>query len=147
MNTNAQKIIDACEKHFVEFKSDCSGFVKAVVHTVSNSTLEGNANDIVDFLTYTNGWIVLPDGDGKAAKEKADNGWLVVGGMMNGELTPIRSKGHVVIVVTGAIDEVHGKYPAAYWGMFGGVGAKNKSLNFSFNRSDRDKVHFFAKEI
>ncbi|MCW3110384.1 MAG: hypothetical protein JWQ09_4890 [Segetibacter sp.] len=147
MNENAKKVIEACEANFEEFKSDCSGFVKAVVRSVANTTLQGTADDIVDFLNHTNGWTVLSDGDGQAAKEKADNGWIVVGGMMNTELTPIRSHGHVVIVVTGDLDPGHKKYPTAFWGMFGGVGAKNKSLNFSFNRTDRDKVHYYALEV
>src|SRR4051812_36386472 len=147
MNENAKKIIEACEENFEKYKSDCSGFVKAVVSSVSRSSLHGNADDIVDFLNHTDGWTVLANGDGQAAKEKADNGWLVVGGMMNTELTPARSHGHVVIVVTGSLDAVHHNYPTAYWGMFGGVGAKNKCLNYSFNRTDRDHVHYYAIEI
>lgn len=148
MNENAQKIIAACESNFEQFKSDCSGFVKAVAHTVSDRlSLHGNADDLVDFLDNGNGWSPLPNGDGKAAKQKADDGWLVVAGMKNTELTPVRSHGHVAIVVSGDVDEVHNSYPTAYWGMFGGVGAKNKTLNYSFNRTDRDRVHYYAIEI
>ena len=106
INANAQSIIDECEAKFEAHKSDCSGFVKAVASEFS-ITLTGQADDIVDQIIGT-GWTRLTDG--VDAKNKADAGWFVVGGLKSIDNVPPQANGHVVIVVSGPL--AHAKYPS-----------------------------------
>jgi len=39
-----------------------------------------------------------------------------------------------------------GKYPSAYWGRLGGVGAKDQTINWAWSAADRDKVIYAAYE-
>lgn len=34
----------------------------------------------------------------------------------------------------------HNKYPTVYWGILNGVGQKAITINWSWNKADRDKV-------
>ncbi|SMD08326.1 hypothetical protein [Pedobacter nyackensis] len=141
LNAKAQQIIDECDLNFETFKSDCSGFVKAVTKTF-NVTLTGKADDIVDQI-QTDGWTILKDG--VDAKNKADKGWLVVAGLKSANHTPPRNNGHVVVVVSGGL--AHNKYPTAYWGTLGGVGRKNTTLNYAWDKDDRDNVVYSARIV
>lgn len=49
--------------------------------------------------------------------------------------------GHVVIVVPGR--GTHGE-AMGYWGRLGGVGYKDKGLNFAWKHSDLAEVEYFA---
>ncbi|MET1257375.1 hypothetical protein [Aliikangiella maris] len=51
--------------------------------------------------------------------------------------------GHVAIVVPGPL--AHGKYPTAYWGSLGGVPKKNTTINWSWNKKDRDNVIYACR--
>jgi hypothetical protein len=126
--TAQQSIITACESAFDAWKSDCSGFVKAVASFLG-ITLSGQANDIVDQIQKAP-WTGLQDG--VQAKNKADLGFFVIGGLKD------QPNGHVVVVVQGPI--AHSKYPTAYWGKLGGTGKKNTTINWAWDEHDRDQV-------
>lgn len=140
-NENAQRIIDTCESKYDANSDNCSGFVKAVSSAFS-VVLNGQADDIVDQI-QANGWIVL--NDGVEAKDKADNGWLVVGGLKGADNVPAQSHGHVVIVVSGPL--AHDLYPSAYWGKLGSVGKKDQTINWAWNNVSRDKVIYAAVQV
>lgn len=128
LENKIQKVISLCEKHWVKYEKDCSGYVKAVATEIVIS-ITGQANDIVDQLNGLD-WKLCKDG--VDARQKAIEGHFVVG-----DLKAIRH-GHVVIVVRGPLAQ--GKYPTVYWGSIGGVGKKNTTINWSWNKTDRDSV-------
>lgn len=140
-NAKAQRITAVCERVWDVHKSDCSGFAKAVA-TELGVTLTGQANQIVgDIRSDT--WEKLADG--VAAKAAADEGKLVIAGLLGSEQQNPSDHGHVVVVVSGEL--AHGKYPTAYWGKLGDTGKKNETLNFAWNVADRDKVSYGARAI
>lgn len=141
LRNNGSDIIDECEAQWEAHKSDCSGFVKAVTAAFS-VTLTGQADNIVDQIKGA-GWTKIADG--AEAKQKADNGWLVVAGLKGAENDPPQNNGHVVIVVSGPIAQ--GKYPSGYWGRLGGVGEKNQTLNWAWNTKSRDRVYYAGRQI
>lgn len=138
----AARIITACEAQWDANKSDCSSFAQAVA-TNLGVTLPTPADAIVDEITTGAGWVPLEDGI--AAKQAADLGKLVVGGLKGADHQPPRTHGHVVIVVSGGL--AHGKYPTAYWGTLGGVGAKNQTVNWAWKAVDRDQVQYAAQSV
>ena len=144
---DAQRIIKICEANWDAHKSDCSGFVKAVAAELEVSTfLPGdNANVIVDKLHAATDWAALSPGDGLAAKAQADAGLLVVGGLKGSDQVNPDLHGHVVVVIAGPLDSIHGKYPTAYWGQLNGVGAKAETINWAWRAGDRENVRYFAK--
>jgi hypothetical protein len=144
---NPQQIIEVCEASWEAHKSDCSGFVKAVCMSLGITTFTpvDNADVIMDKLRAGNDW--TPLGDGLAAKAQADAGLFVVAGLKGAEQSVPDPHGHVVIVVTGPFDAAHGKYPTAYWGRLGSVGAKAQTTNFAWRAGDRDRVGYFAKSV
>ena len=125
-----KKVISLCEKHWGKNQKNCSGFVKDIASEIGVN-VTGQANDIIDQLAGS-GWIKCKDGI--EARQKAIEGNFVVGGL---KATP---HGHVVVVVRGPLS--HGKYPTAYWGSSGGVGKKNTTINWSWNKTDRDLVTY-----
>jgi hypothetical protein len=144
-----QRIIEICEGSWDAHKSDCSGFVKAVTGALGVSTFapDDDADSIVDKLGAAGDWIALPSGNGSAAKAQADTGLLVVAGLKGAGQVPPVPHGHVVVVVTGPLDPTHGKYPTAYWGRLGGLGAKAETINYAWQAADRDQVGYFAKSL
>jgi len=137
----AQKIIDECQAQFEAYKSDCSGFAKAVANSFAIN-FTGKADDIVEQI-QSKEWTQLKDGI--AAKTKADAGWFVVAGLKSSNHTPPRNNGHVAIVVSGPL--ANDKYPTGYWGTLGGTGMKNTTLNYAWNTADRDHVIYWAKKV
>jgi len=146
---DAKQIINVCEEKWDEHKSDCSGFVKAVAAALGVSTfLPGdNADAIVEKLPGAATWCAIKSGDGLTAKEHADSGFLVIGGLKGSDQANPEEHGHVVVVVTGPLDPGHNKYPTAYWGHLGGVGAKEHTINWAWRAEDRDKVSYFANSL
>jgi hypothetical protein len=156
MNDDAQRIIDSCEKNWDAHKSDCSGFVKAVAADLGVTTLApgDNANAIVDKLNKivnapnnATGWTGIQPGDGSAAKEQADAGLFVIGGLDGSDQVNPEPHGHVVVVVSGPLDPGHNKYPTGYWGRLGDVGEKAETINWAWRAVDRDKVSYFATPL
>lgn len=137
----ANKIVEACDKHWEAYKADCSGFVRAVAAEVKVA-LSGDANTIVSAIQGA-GWTKLADGADAAAKAQA--GQLVIAGLKGSDQTPPAAHGHVVVVVPGPL--ASGKYPSAYWGSLGRSGRKNTTLNWSWASGDRDKVVYACKAI
>lgn len=142
-----QHIIALCDANWDANKSDCSGFVKAVANALQVSTFApgDDANSIVDKLHAATDWVALTPGDGPAAKAQADAGWFVIAGLKGSNQTNPDPHGHVVVIVTGPLDSIHGEYPTAYWGRLGGVGAKAQTINWAWRAGDRDQVAYFAK--
>lgn len=141
INPGAKKIIDACEDEWPANKSDCSGFVKDVAAALGVS-LSGQANDIVDQITGPE-WTKLTDG--KAAKQAADEGKFVIGGLKGSDQQTPSAHGHVVVVVSGPLAK--NQYPTAYWGTLGGSGERSKTTNWAWKAIDRDNVRFAARTI
>ena len=132
---SSDPIIASCEAEWEAWKTDCSGFVKAVAkrHDVY---LFGNANQLVDFMQACPEWRSL-ENDGHLASQLAREGYLVVAGLKK------RGHGHVAIIVkSGSIS-----YPVGYWGRLGSVGKKNTGINFSWNKSDLKDVEFFGVKL
>ena len=136
INQDAKKVIDVCEDEWPANKGDCSGFVKDVAASLGVS-LSGQANDIVDQIAGP-GWTKLTDG--KAAKQAADEGKFVVGGLKGSDQQTPSAHGHVVVVVAGPLAK--DQYPTAYWGTLGGVGERSKTINWAWKAVDRDNVQF-----
>jgi hypothetical protein len=141
LTSKAQEIIEECEAQFETYKSDCSGFVKAVTNKFGVA-FTGQADDIVNQIQGPD-WTILADG--VAAKAKADLGWLVIGGLKSSDHTPPRKNGHVVVVVSGVL--ASSKYPTGYWGTLGGTGRKNTTINYAWVAADRDNVIYSAMQV
>ena len=137
---------EACEAEFAAHSGDCSGFARAVAEQLGVA-LTGLANDIVDTIRAGPPWTALDDG--VAAAQAAGAGRLVIGGLRGDEQASPDPHGHVVVVVATTPGQTlaHGKYPFAYWGKLGGMGAKDQTTNFAWNAADRDKVTYAAHDI
>lgn len=139
--TAAQQVINVCEADFDAHSGDCSGFAKAVASDLGIQ-LTGLADDICDQIQGSD-WNQLTDG--VAAKQMADAGFLVIGGLRGADNVPPQSHGHVVVVVSGPL--AHDKYPTAYWGKLGGVGSKDQTVNYAWNAASRDLAIYAAKPL
>lgn len=137
----AQRVIDACEHEWPANRSDCSGFAKDVAGQFGVS-LQGRADDIVDAI-HGGAWMALSDG--RAAKDQADQGKLVIGGLRGDEQEIPSEHGHVVVVVSGPLDR--DRYPTAYWGTLGGTGERAETINWAWKAMDRDHVFYAAHDI
>jgi len=149
LNPNAERILNSCKNLWDANKKDCNAFVKAVAADCVIK-LEGQADDIVGAIK-TGEW--RKEADGPAALKAAEEGRLVIGGMTGADLGD--GHGHVIVVVAKASDNP--KYPIAYWGTlsydklsddqktWGGDG--KHGVNYSFDRTHRDKVYYASIEI
>ncbi len=138
---SGERVIQACEAEWPKDKTDCSAFVRDVAGRLG-VTLTGNADSIVDEICGA-GWERLHDG--VAASHAADAGRLVIAGLKGGDQEIPSVHGHVVVVVSGLL--ANGKYPSAYWGRLGGIGDKNKTINWAWRAGDRDHVIYAARAI
>ena len=148
MNEDAAKIAATCKNKFDANKGNCNIFAIAVAAEF-NIVLSGIADDIVDEIQVSP-WTRLANGI--EAKNKADDGWFVMGGLkaadtIQGPNRPPAAHGHVVVVLSGPL--ANDKYPTAMWGSLGGpLPLPGKStINFSWNKASRDKVIYAAREI
>jgi len=135
-------VIAACEAEWEAHKADCSGFVVAVGARLS-AVIQGDANTIAQSLSAGGVWQKLADGVAAAAAAQA--GKFVVGGLAGAQQAVPDAHGHVVVVVDGQPLN-RNKYPFAYWGRLGGVGAKDQTINWAWSAADRDKVIYAAYE-
>jgi hypothetical protein len=117
-------------------------FARAVGSTLG-VPLQGLADAIVQTLRTGPGWTPLPDG--LAAAKSAHDGKLVIAGLKGFEDRPPRLHGHVVVVVDGPLDD--NAYPSAYWGELGGLGQKDKTINWAWRAEDRDRVTYAEHDI
>jgi len=134
MNKNAAKILKACKNKFGANKGNCNKFAIAVAAEFKIE-LSGIADNIVDEI-QTDPWIKLHDGI--EAKNKADEGWFVIGGLKAADTIPGINRppvthGHVVVIISGPLAK--GKYPTAMWGSLGGPlpSPGKNTINFSWN--------------
>lgn len=137
---NTGRIIDACEAEFPDAHDDCSLFVRRVCARLG-VVLTGNADGIVTAVRGT--WRLLPNG--VAAKRAADAGELVIAGLKGSEQAQPSINGHIAVVVSGPLAQ--GAYPTAYWGQLGGAGAQAKTINWAWQKGDRDQVTYAAKTL
>jgi hypothetical protein len=72
---------------------------------------------------------------------------VVIAGLKGADQAKPDPHGHVVVVVSGPLDPSHGKYPTAYWGRLGSVGAKAQTINWAWRAGDRDRVGYFANSL
>jgi hypothetical protein len=138
----ADRVREACETCFTAHASDCSGFVRAVAGQLGVG-LEGLADQIVDTIRSGSGW--TPLSDGIAAAQSAATGKLVIGGLKGSEQVTPDPHGHVVVVVDGPL--ARGAYPSAYWGRLGGIGDKDKTINWAWRAGDRDRVSYAEHDV
>lgn len=124
------------ETNWDAHKSDCSGFVRAVAQA-AGVPLGGIANHLVDYWNSEPGWIKLGN-DHKMASQMAAQGYLVVAGKKE------VGHGHVVVIVPSM--EPHGN-AMGYWGRLGGIGFKNKALNYAWKHKDLATVQYFATPV
>ena len=97
--------------------------------------LSGNANQLVDSWESDPAWINLGH-DHLRASQMSEQGYLVVAGEKE------EGHGHVVIIVPG--QGSHGQ-AMGYRGRLGGIGDKNKGLNFAWRHSALENVEYFAR--
>jgi hypothetical protein len=138
----SDRVRAACENCFEAHKSDCSGFARAVADELG-VTLQGLADQIVETLRSGAGWTPLKNG--VAAAQSAEAGKLVIAGLKGSEQAHPDAHGHVVVVVGGPL--AHDAYPSAYWGKLGGVGAKDKTVNWAWTADDRDHVSYAEHDL
>jgi hypothetical protein len=136
------RVQEACEECFDAHKSDCSGFARAVA-TKLGVGLAGLADEIVETLRTGQGWTALPTG--VAAAQSAKAGKLVIAGLKGSEQARPDPHGHVVVIVDGPL--VRDAYPSAYWGRLGGIGEKDKTINWAWTAEDRDRVSYAAHDL
>lgn len=122
---------EACENDWDTWKSDCSGFLKAVAGDLG-VTLAGQANDIIDMIGRAP-WLQVGH-DAEKAASYASMGYFVVAGL---KALP---NGHVAVIVPGPAKP----YPLGYWGRLGGTGRKNSTINWAWNHTDLPNVWYFA---
>jgi hypothetical protein len=135
MDNDSDPVTTACETEWETWRSDCSGFAKAVASRLGVS-LSGQANELIDYLQRSPEWRNLGS-DTKSAIGQAVLGDFVIGGLKS------RPHGHVVVVVRSEAT----LYPVAYWGRFGAVGKKKTTINFSWRRADLPNVLFFSRKL
>lgn len=135
-NTQADRIIEVCEDKWDAWKNDCSGFVKAVANEL-NVVLTGNANGLVDFMESSGAWLSLGT-DKKKAALLASQGYFVIAGLK------ASGHGHVAVIVSAPLGNAN---PTGYWGRYGSVGRKNKTINWSWSSADLPNVKYFAKQL
>lgn len=131
------RIQNACEAQWSAHKSDCSAFARAVAASLG-VRLTGDADAIASHVATSSDWANLQGGP--AAATAASEGYLVLAVLKGAEHAPPKTNGHVAVVVGQPL--AHGKYPTAYWGTLGGIGAKQQTLNYAWTKADRDSVTY-----
>jgi hypothetical protein len=138
---NKTKIIEACKKEYDGQKTNCNYFLEAVFLDVTNVTLTGTADDLVEKFSSPNaGWNKV-----ERTQAIADQvaGKFVVAGLKSSDHSDGREHGHVAVVVSGPL--YHSKYPVVWCGG-GSLGRSNgnKTVGEVWATSDRDKVKYFT---
>jgi cell wall-associated NlpC family hydrolase len=141
-DSNADRIVKACDDNWDAYKSDCSGFVRAVAHALGIE-LSGLADDLVTAI-QGEGWTDLGH-DGVQAKQKAEEGNFVVAGLKGSDQAAPSAHGHVVVIVPGSL--AHGKYPTGYWGKLHGTGKKKFTINWAWKHADLPNVVYGSRQL
>lgn len=139
----SDEVKNACVTRWDANREHCNYFVRAVAADFSIA-LDGDADAIAATISSPS-WRQEPGGI--AAAKAAAEGRLVIGGLTSTELGS--AHGHVVVVVAG--EPEHGKYPRAYWTSQNEAirpkGKEGAGINWSFNKSVRDKVRYASIAI
>jgi len=139
-------IVDACravwEQSFtagVLNKNNCSGFVKAVAAELGIHLPNTQADGIADYLDRN--WTKLASP--AEALTRAGQGYLVLACLKAGEHQPVKSNGHIVVIVQGPV--YRNKYPRCWGGSIGGAqSAGTRSVGEVWNNRDRDQIRYYA---
>ena len=140
------RIAKACEKHWGAHYYNCSGFVRAVATEIDISYPPADwkqANPIIKHISAweTASWWKI--GSPEKAGTLAEEGYFVLACLTSEDSkNPKDTNGHVVVVTSGYKPEHH-IYPRGYWGTYLSVGKKNATMNWAFEKGDRDKVTYY----
>ena len=143
-----EKVVAACERSWSESwlpglanSDNCSGFFKSVA---SNLNMRDVPNDRADGLItdyFRRFWLRLESGI--EARQKAQDGYLVVAALRSDEHSPRRTEGHVAVIVDG--DLYHAKYPTCWCGSTGAAQSQGElSVGEVWRRTDRDNVGYYC---
>lgn len=142
----SQAIRVSLVKHWQDtsLQSNCSGFLKQVAKD-QGITLEGRANDIIDFIFAH--WELIPSATQAAAE--AGKGAFVVAVLKGPDHADHRKEGHVAIVLPGAPQPkgkgaTGGSYPLVWCA--GGEGGKSdgtRTVGDVWREKDRNHVKYF----
>ncbi|GAB3428406.1 hypothetical protein NX773_06290 [Massilia solisilvae] len=135
MAKDDDRVILACEAEWDSWKSDCSGFVKAVAARLGVRVF-GNANQLVDFLGNSPDWRDLGH-DHNKARVQATLGDFDIAGLKDSP------HGHVAIIV----GLPSAGFPVGYWGRFGSFGKKKAPISLSWRRPALAQVSYFAGSL
>lgn len=135
-----QRITDLCQKLWDANKNNAAKFAIAVTARLGLK-LHGDANAIVAQL-QGGGWRRFDDG--AKAGAAAANGWLVLAGLKGGDHQPGRTKGHLAVVVKGALNR--GRFPTAFWGRSATAASKARTLNRAWNEAELAKVVYAGRK-
>ena len=137
---NKAKILEACKKAYDAQKANCNFFLEAVFFDVTNVTLTGTADDLVEKFSSDAGWKKVERVQAIADQEA---GKFVVAGLTSSDHADDREHGHVAVLVSGPL--YHSKYPVVWCGG-GSLGRSNgnKTVGEVWARSDRDNVKYFT---
>lgn len=132
-------VIAACEKSFETHKANCSGFVRAVAkelgYVFPDTMRADQITQVIRGQKPNSGPAWKIKANAEDARKAALEGEFVVAGIMGSEYSS--DMGHVSVVIGDALvfsSSVGQKVPIGYWGAFGSVGSKRKSLAYSFNK-------------
>jgi hypothetical protein len=140
---NAQRIIDACEKHFEKGRHDCSGFLKSIVAELFNGeVLAGRAYEIAANISNgTKPWILIGIAKHFDAQVSANKGRFVVGATAEGD------DGHVAVIAKGQLER---DFPHGYAGSDstrGDFSIRNASIRNTWSEKWRDKITYAYREL
>ena len=120
-------------------KDNCSGFMRSVARKIGIPLPETNADGLVTEME--NNWIQIETVE--EALQKLSEGYFVTVGLKSVAHTGSRHHGHVAIVVDGEL--YRDQYPSCWCGSISVSQSRgNKSVGEVWNRSDRDRVKYFA---
>ena len=128
----------------VSLQSNCSGFLKQVAKE-QGITLEGRANDIIEFIKTH--WELVPTA--ALAAQAAADGSFVIALLSGPEHADHRDHGHVAVVLPGPLQvrgsgETGGAYPLVWCA--GGKGGKSdgtKTVGDVWMACDRNNVKYY----
>ncbi len=150
-NEHAEKVVDACIKHFEDNKKDCNNFLKAVAKELGIKDFEDgdDADKIIERLEASpEGWTKLKRGDNDDAHKQAVAGNFVVAGLTSKDMS--EKHGHVAVATSGEMvfsgsDQT--SYPRGFWGTLGSEGKDCEGLNYSFGKKHRKNLRYYYKKM
>jgi hypothetical protein len=120
-------------------RANCSGYLKQVAARLVVPLPDVQANQIVDYLSSTSGWLKLAN-NAQRASQLTTQGYFVIAGLKASD------NGHVAVVVPGWAPQ---GYPMGYWGSMRGAAyaGANQSLTLAWTRADLALVSYYALPV